>query len=332
MSRMKVLAVITLLLVSATAYGQYQQAQPGQSQQRGVQPGAQGMGGSSPAWNSPQAVQNLSQAVDQSKADLEKAIDTASGQAKGTVIGAAFTLHGPYTGKPAAQSTTGQGETLVAHVYVVADNQLKDVIVDAKNDKVLNVATRRMVTNPWAYREGAMGAGESGSAQSGTQGQTLRERVGMPADVSFLRLETAQQIVKLADQESVTLKKVMDAAKDEAKGGNVVGAFLLTPRQAGGTAAEPAAEKQDLHAKVFCLVNDQVKVVTMDAKTNKVIGSETRSTFISPWEGRYGSSGMGGSSGDIAPSGTHGAGQSSTGDKFPTGSSEGTGPGSLGGQ
>ena len=103
MSRMKVLAVLAVVLMVGVVYAQQQTMQPGQQQQRGT-------GGSTPAWNSPQAVQNLSQAVQQSDADLQKAIDTASSQAKGKAIGAAFTLHGQYTGGTPGQQSAAVGD------------------------------------------------------------------------------------------------------------------------------------------------------------------------------------------------------------------------------
>ncbi len=307
MSRMKVLAALAVVLAVGAVYAQQQSMQPGQQR-------------ATPAWNSPQAVQNLSQAADQANADLQKAVDTAISQAKGKAVGAAFTLHGPYTsgtgGSSAGQqSATGQGQNLVAHVYVVADNnQLKDVIVDAKNDKVLNVETRQMVQHPWAQMRESMGTGGSSGqsgADSGSQGQTLRERAGM-SDTSFLRLDTAQKIIKYADQDNVTLQKAVDFANSQAKGARLVGIFLVLPNQANmGTGAagqqSTSGQQETVYAKAFAVSGSQLKVMTCDVKNDKVLNTETRSTFISPWEGgRFGQSGMGGSSGQPGQSGSSG--------------------------
>ncbi len=290
MSRLVLTVLVGLsVLMFVGVVNAQQTMQPGQHQ---AQPGAST---ATPAWNSPQAVQNLSTEVDKTNADLQKAISTANDQVKGTAIGAAFTLRGPGSGS-VAHTETGQGQNLVTHVYIVADNQLKDVIVDAKNDKVLNIQTRTMVEDPWAYRE-KMGAGGSTGqpgAESSTPGQTnqrgtLRERTGMPEHVSFLRLSTAQQITKLASQDNVTLDKVISAcaSSSQMKGAKAVGAFLVLPHQANTT----GASSENLYAKVFALQNNQVKVATVDPKTDKILNVETRSTFIGPWQGRMGAGG-----------------------------------------
>ena len=335
MSRMMVLAVTVLSLVLVTGLTNAQQTmQPGQQQQPGVQQGSQGMSPSPGAWNSPQTVQRLSQAVSQSNVDLQKAIDLAVSQTKGKAVGAAFVVPPQPAGGATGQSAGDQSQDVHAHVYVVADTQLKDVMVDAKNNKVLNVETRQMVSNPWSYREGREGM------ESGTQGPggTLRERAGMPSSISMLRLDTAQRVVRFADQDNITLQKAISTAQSQAQGGRVVGAFLVLRSQANvGAADQPSTAGQqqpNLYAKVFAVVSDQVKVMTIDAKSDKVISTETRSTFISPWESRMRGAGTGSSGGmPQGQTGTQGQpGQTSTGESWPTGSSGGTGPGSLGGQ
>jgi hypothetical protein len=315
MSQMKVLTVLATVLAAGAAYAEQQTVQPGQQRP-------------APAWNSPQAVHDLSLAVERADADLYKAIDTAIGQVKGKAIGAAFTLHDPYT---------GQGQNLVAHVYVVADNQLKDVIVDPKADKVLDVETRHMVNDPWAYREGGMGMGGSigasegaAAGKHGAQGETLRERAGIPADVSMLRLDTARNIAKYADRDSVTLRKAYDFADGQAENDRIVGVFLALPNQTNLEAGVTSGLHEKVFAKVFALVDDQVKVMTIDLKNDKVLGTDTRAIFIGPWEGRGGSSGMGGSTGQPREGSSRNMGLE--GPNFPTGSSEGTDAGSLGGE
>ncbi len=354
MSRMKVLAVLAVVLAVGVAFAQQQSMQQGQQR-------------ATAAWNSPQAVQNLSTAVEQSNADLKKAVDTATSQAKGgKAIGAAFTLHGPYTsgagGSSAGQqSATGQGQNLVAHVYLVDNNQLKDVIIDAKNDKVLTTETRQMVQHPWAQMRESMresmgtggSSGQSGTqggsqyqgsqqGQGGSQGQTLRERAGM-GETSFLRLDTAQRIMHAAQQDNVTLDKAIDMANNQAKGANLVGVFLVLPQQAnlgaGGGAQQSTSGQENLYVKAFSVEGSQFKVITIDPKNDKVVNTQTRSTFVSPWEGgRFSQSGMGGSSGQQGGSsysqeGSSGqSGSSEQGGSWPTGSSSGSGAGSLGGQ
>ena len=176
-------------------------------------------------------------------------------------------------------------------------------------------------------------------SQSGVEGKAgaLRERAGMPSSISMLRLDTAQRIVRFADQDNITLDKAISMAQSQTEGGKVVGAFLVLPNQANVGAAgqqSTTGQQPNLFAKVFVVANDQVKVFTIDAKNDKVLNTETRQTFVNPWEGRMGGMGTGGSGGmQQGQGGTQGQpGQSSTGESWPTGSGGGTGPGSLGGQ
>ena len=125
------------------------------------QQGYQGTAGGTGAWNSPQTVRRLYRAVDQSDADLQKVIETANSQAKGKAIGAAFVVAPQSsTGAAGESSAISSSQDVQAHVYVVADKQLKDVIVDAKSNKVISTETRQMVSSPWSYREGRDSTGK----------------------------------------------------------------------------------------------------------------------------------------------------------------------------
>ena len=225
MSRMKVLAVLAVVLMVGVVYAQQQTMPPGQ-QRTTAQPRP---GTPRRRCRTSRRRSNNRMPTWRRRSMPPAARPKARPSARPSHCTVQYT--GGTPGQQSGQSATGQGQNLVAHVFVVADNQLKNVIVDAKDNKVLNVETRQMFNHPWMSREreGGMGTGgssgqsgqsgmDSGSqAQSGQQGQTLRERAGM-SDISMLRLETAQRIVKCADQDNITLQKAIDFASSQAKG------------------------------------------------------------------------------------------------------------------
>ena len=147
-----------------------------------------------------------------------------------------------------------------------------------------------MGTGGSSGQSGQSGMDSGSQAQSGQQGQTPRERAGM-SDISMLRLETAQRIVKCADQDNITLQKAIDVASSQAKGAKVVGVFLVLPQHANlgrrsRTAAVHLGPAGERVCQGLCRGRQPVKVMTIDVKNNKVLSTETRSTFVSPWEGR----------------------------------------------
>jgi hypothetical protein len=330
---MFVLTGLSIVLLTGAVHAQQgMQADP--QQPSSIQQGSQDTADTTAGTMGSPAVQRLSQALNQSDADLSRAIDTARDSSKGKVVGAAFFVPPSSAGRTTAQpgsTSDKQSRDLQAHVFVVANNQLKDVIVDTRNNKVLITEPRPMVSNPWSQREGMDSAMQP---QDRSQGSTSwRDRTS--SALSALRLDTAQRIIRYADQDNVTLQKAISTASSQAGSARIAGAFLVLGDQANvGSSGQPSTEGRDQQrnvlAKVFAVTNDQVKVMTVDVRNDKVINTETRQSFFSPWQGRMSGTDKSSSDSkieqrDIQDRSTHGE------DSWPTGSGSGTGPGSLGG-
>lgn len=357
MSRMMVLvAVLSVVLVAGYAMAQQgMQGSPGDtSYQRSQQQASPGLGAS--AGMGQQHIQQLSQRVKQNDADLQKAIDVAKRQARdGQVIGAAFVLHRGGAGGSAGQpgrdtdSATGesdaaspglgtggsQGQDVIAHVYVFADNQIKDMQVDAKASRVLDTRNRQMVMNPWLLGQAGMrGMGSSaGADQPGTTGRTesRSDREGLPigGGQQMLTMSQAQQISRLAEQQNASLEDAINKAKSQVQDGQVIGAFLVLQQQGQQTTGQqPTGQQGNLICKVYVVDNNnQLKVVHLDAKGDQIQTIETQQTLMtSPWHAARTDTGLGGSSPQRSQD------RPDTGERFPTGSGSGTGPGSLGGE
>ncbi len=347
MSRIKVLAVAIMCVLTA---GLALAEQGSQSSMQGSQ---QGMGSTGGVGSS--QIQQLSQQVQQSSFQLNKVIQTAERQAHGKAIGAAFVTHsqsgmggssGQSSGSSAGQasgSTSGQDQNVVAHVYVFADNQIKDVIVDPKANKVQDTQNRQMLSNPWMQSQmgtsGSSGAGssdsssmqgQSSSGQSGSTGMDAQtDRTGVSVGGQMLTLTQAQQISRLVDQQNATLDKAIDKAKSQAPG-QVIGAFFVLQGQQTAGQQQQSSQQGNLVSKVYVVdTNNQLKVVTLDAKADKVQNVETQQTLSSPWQSRMG---VGSTSGMQQQDRVYDSGQRSGNDEWPTGSSGGSGQGTLGGQ
>lgn len=271
MLHVKVLAVaLSFPLAAGVAFAQQAgQSSPQQGWQQRSQSSYGGAGGSMAL--SQQDIQQLAQSVDKDKASLDKCIDKAKSQVKDSqVLGAAFVQ------EQAGSSSSGQ--PLLARVFVVANNQLHDVVVDAKNHKVQSTSPQQMIANPWQ-----MSASGQGAMQAGGQGLTL---------------STAQNLAQLSKQDSVDFRKAINKADSQVKG-NVIGAFLVLPSQVGTAAQQKSSgEKANLFCKVYIVdKSNQLHEVIVDPKNDKVVNTQTLQSLSSPWEGRFGSSGMGGSSG-----------------------------------
>jgi hypothetical protein len=354
---MKVLAVLAVVLMVGVVYAQQQSGQSAQQQQSWSARSGPGMGATGGS-----DYVRLSQMATQNNADLRRSIQTAEQQAKGKTLGAAFMQH-TQAGATAGESgaSAGQSQQLVAHVYVLADNQIKDVIVDAKNNRVISSDNRQMLMNPWQMNGMGSSLGQSGSqgqsgmsgstGQSGSQGQSgMQDRTGtggtqsLQAQTGALTLTTAQQLVRLADQDNITIEKALQTAEQQARGGKVIGVFLVLPSHAGPAVQQQQQQTggQQEQASVFVKAyvvdqNQQLKEFIIDAKNEKVITQESRQMLMSPWQaGRTAGQqpGMGGTTGQqqYQDSSQYRSGQQrDSGERFPTGSGSGTGPGSLGG-
>lgn len=303
--------------------------------------------------------------------DLYKAVQAAEQQAKGKAVAAVLIQpRGMATGGSSGQTggTSGQGGSaaqgnLTAHVAVATQNQLQFVAVDPKTDKVITTQNRPFISNLWAPEGGAGGsagqsgtegqtssAGQGGSAaqgQTGTPGQTETNQPGATGGTTGqqgLTTSRAQMLYRLAEQDNAELYKAIQAAESNTHG-KAVAAFLTMHSQAGmggstGRTGAGTSSQQNLVAHVFTVENNQIKMAIVDAKTNKVLNVENRQMLNSPWEGRMGA---GGSTGEMTPSGQPepgsgleqptgpGAPGRQSSPQFPTGSGEGSGPGTLGG-
>jgi hypothetical protein len=264
MSQLRVFAVALCVLLTAGlaiaeqqgAYGAGQTSpQQGAQQQGSLQQGTGGTAGSS------QEIRTLTQAVEKEKIDLSKAIDKAEDEVEdGQIIGVAV-----------AQPQAG-GQQVQTHVYVLKDNQVHDVVLDAKGEKVQDKQARQTLSNPW-QQAGAAGTGGS----AGMQAQAAR---------GTLSSTQAQRIGTLAKEHDADLKKVINKAKEEVRDGQVVGAFLVSQEQVSSQVRQqPGAQQAQVFAKVFAVdQNDQLKVMTLDAKENKVLHTETSQSLSSPWQ------------------------------------------------
>lgn len=281
MSQFKVVAVALCVLLTASfavaqqqgVYGpQGTQEQRSQQQgeygsqgtqgQRSQQPGTGGTAGAS------QDIQQLSQAAERENVDLSKAIDKARQEVQdGQIIGVAVVR--PQAG----------GEQAECHVYVLKDNQVHDFVLDAKGEKVQDKQVRPMLSSPWR-------AGRLSQAGSGT-----------------LSASQAQRIGSLVEQHDADLRQAINKARQELRGARVVGAFLVSQEQVSPQVRQqPDAQQTEVFAKIFAVdQNDQLKVITLDAKETKVIHTETSQSLSSPWQssasplGTGQQSGMGGS-------------------------------------
>jgi hypothetical protein len=223
------------------------------------------MGGSS------QDTQRLAQLVDKQKVDFDKVIDKANGKQDGQVIGVAVT--------PQSDSQGKSDQDAVAHVYIFHENQIHDVVVDSKADKVLDTHTRQTLSNPWQK------GGAAGMQQQATSGTLSSDR--------------ADRLASQAKDDSVDLKKVISQAQDEAKDSHAVGAFLVPSSDISTQVRQSSdAQKPNLFAKVYAVdKKNQLRGMILDAKDNEVLHTETRQGLSSPWQSGAGTSGMGGSSG-----------------------------------
>jgi ribosome-binding factor A len=258
MSQFKVFAVALCVLLTAGlavaeqqgAYGTGQTSpQQGSQQQGSLQQGTGGTAGSS------QEIRTLSQAAEKEKVDLSKAIDKAQDEVKdGQIIGVAVAPQ-----QPGSQ----QVET---HVYVLSQNQVHDVVLDAKGEKVQDKQARQTLSNPWQQ---AGAAGMQPQAARGTLSSTQAQRIG-----------------SLAKEHDADLKQVINKAKQEVRDGQVVGVFLVTQEQVSSQVRQqPGAQQAQVFAKVFAVdQNDQLKVMTLDAKENKVLHTESSQSLSSPWQ------------------------------------------------
>lgn len=214
---------------------------------------------------------------------------------------------------------------------------------------------------------GSTSGGTSAQQQSGTYGgqggstgmQGQAGAAGSSMGRGALTQQHAQQIYTQVEQNNADLRKAVQAAESDTKGKAVAAFFTLRGQgmggsamgQSGGTGSSPgqsssatggqggSAGQQNLTAHVFTVANNQIKLAIVNAKTNKVENVETRQVISTPWEGNMGAGGSTGSSGMSSgqsgvqqESTTSGTGSGASGEEFPTGSGQGTGPGSLGGQ
>lgn len=267
MSQFKVFAVALCVLLTAGlavaeqqgAYGTGQTSpQQGSQQQGSLQQGTGGTAGSS------QEIRTLSQAVEKEKVDLSKAIDKAQQEVKdGQIIGVAV-----------SQPQAG-GQQIETHVYVLSENQVHDFVLDAKGEKVQDKQVRQTLSNPWQQ---AGAAGMQPQAARGTLSSTQAQRIG-----------------SLAKEHNADLKQVISKAKQEVRDGQVVGVFLVTQEQVSSQVRQqPGVQQAQIFAKVFAVgQNNQLKVMTLDAKENKVLHSDTSQSFSSPWQSSAGALGTG---------------------------------------
>lgn len=216
-----------------------------------------------------QRLQQLSQAIEKSDAELSKAVDKVKKEAKdGQVIGAAL-----------VQKQAGSPDQGVsAHVYVLSNNQIQRYTVDPKNDNVQDTQNVQTLSSPWQQRISEMRGGQ------GTGGQ---------AGMGTLNSSQAQQLGQQVQQANLDLSKAIDKAKEQVDQGKVIGVFAVRPEHASPQAQQAAGAQANVFTKVFVLdQNDQLHVVTVDAKGDKVLHSDRLQNLGSPWQSR---SGMGGS-------------------------------------
>jgi len=363
MLQSKVLALAGVMLLVAGASGYAQQA--GQQQMRSLD-----------------TAQRIERLADQQDISLDKLIQTAEREGDGKVVAAALVMHGQSGGmggqqqRQQQQQQQRQQQNLVAHVVLVGDNQLKLALVDAQNNRLLNVENRQTITNLWQPTSGMGGStggggasgsisgsgasgsmnGASGSVSGGGSGDTSQQGIertgsggqglerragggsagqgmqqqqqGMGGQAGQgLTFNTAQQIVRLADQNNADLRKAVQLAERQSDS-KAVAAFLALPGQTPGTAgmADPG-QQPDVIAHVYTVENNQLRLYVIDAQNNRVLTTENRQMLSAPWERQTGA-GMGGT----IRQGQQGQNQQGTGaGNWPTGSSQGTGQGTLGG-
>lgn len=118
--------------------------------------------------------QQLYQTIEQQNVSLSRVLQTTQQQAQqGQVIGAFLVLHqggtmGGQTGgqQQQQQRQQQQQQNVIAHVYVVQDSQIREMMINAQNNQTVGTETRQMLTNPWSQT----GTGDS-------MQQRMQERV-----------------------------------------------------------------------------------------------------------------------------------------------------------
>lgn len=168
-----------------------------------------------------------------------------------------------------------------------------------------------------------MGRDRGGVGAGGTAGQQA------------LTLDAARRIMQTADRQNVSLQRIIQTARQQSQG-DVIGAFLvlhsgpITRTDATGRVETTPAGEPTLVGHVYVADTDELREVLVDARTNRILATETRQVLVSPWQ-TQGGVGVGGTIQRDAR-GFRADPQIDSGvESWPTGSGQGTGRGFLGG-
>lgn len=91
----------------------------------------------------------------------------------------------------------------------------------------------------------------------------------------------AQRVATLSEQQNVDLRKVISTAEQKAKG-KAVAVVLIAP-QDGNSAV--SSKNEQIHANVVIATDNQLQLVAVDAKDNKVVSTQDRPVVRNLWSG-----------------------------------------------